>query len=354
MQLIRIITFTDRGYELAERISEAMPDHVVQIRDRDQDADAWIRESFDLRIPILFISACGIAVRLIAPYVKDKYTDSAVIVADEAGRYVIPILSGHLGRANRLADVISRAIGAECVLTTATDVNSLIAIDVLADINGLAITDRDGVKRISSKLLKEGRLTIAIQDGIGYDAENVPDEISIVPYVSGPALEDREPGVIADVIISDDMSMTRYATLHLRPVNYVLGIGCKKGTSAVDIDAVVRSCIEDSGLTIAQCDIAAVSSIDLKAAERGLLRFAATAGIPFITYSADELNGVEGDFSASEFVKEVTGVDNVCERAAILCAWTLGSSATLTVRKYAHDGVSVAIARMDKRMIKWD
>lgn len=353
MQLIRIITFTDRGYDLADRIRGSLPDHMIQMKDESQDMEGWLRESFELRIPILFISACGIAVRLIAPFVKDKYTDSAVIVADEAGHYVIPILSGHMGRGNRLADRISWAIGAQSILTTATDVNGLIAIDVFADINRLTVTDRDGVKRVSAKLLKTGRITMALQDGIGYDADKVPDEISIVPYTVEASSSGSGPATIADVIISDDLAMTEHAALCLKPRNWVMGIGCKKGTPAEDIDSAVRSCIESSGLSVSQKDIAAQTSIDLKTAEPGMLRFAAASGIPYITYSAEELNRVEGDFSASEFVKEVTGVDNVCERSALLYAGTLGSSAVLAVRKYAHDGVSVAIARVDKRMIKW-
>ena len=356
MQLIRMITFTDRGYELAARIRDSIPDHIVQIMDKGQDTDTWVRETFELRIPLFFISACGIAVRFIAPYVNDKYIDSAVIVADEAGDYVIPILSGHLGGANRLAKEISEIIGARCVLTTASDVNGLLAIDVFADINRLIITDRQGVKRVSSKLLKTGRITMAIQDGIDFDKDNVPDEVRIVDYPSDmdiSGLKQVHEHDKIDVIISNDGSASEYAALHLKPADYVLGIGCKKGTSTEDIDAVVRSGIEASGVAITQDDIAAVASIDLKAAETGLLRFAATLGIPFITYSADSLNEVEGNFTGSGFVKEITGVDNVCERAALLYAGSIGTAATLILRKYAYNGVSVAMACVDKRIIRW-
>ena len=121
MQLIRIFSFTGQGSALADKIkgscSKLLCEHYPGSGE-GIDIDALVKDSFSLRLPMLFIGAAGIAVRKIAPYVKDKLSDSAVLVADEAGRFVIPVLSGHVGGANALAKTIAKGIGAEAVITT--------------------------------------------------------------------------------------------------------------------------------------------------------------------------------------------------------------------------------------------
>jgi len=136
---IAVISFTYRGAELAEHIQKVMDDAwTCKLYTKCSDARAdgigmpveqplftWAGEQFAAGNALLFISACGIAVRSIAPHVKDKLSDVPVLVADEAGKFVIPLLAGHYGGANRLAGELSRALGATAVLTTATDVNGL-------------------------------------------------------------------------------------------------------------------------------------------------------------------------------------------------------------------------------------
>ena len=110
--VIRVCYFTEQGKQLFERISGEWEEIIPEIRQRTQVLEAWVEESFQRHLPILFIGACGIAVRSIAPFVRDKLEDSPVLVMDEKGEFVIPILSGHVGGANALAKMIAERPGA--------------------------------------------------------------------------------------------------------------------------------------------------------------------------------------------------------------------------------------------------
>ena len=116
---------------------------------------AWTGAEFQRSDALIFVGACGITVRAIAPFVQDKFHDPAVLCVDEAGTFVIPILSGHVGGANRLAEFVAGGIGAVPVVTTATDVERKFAVDVFAKDHGLVITDRVLAKRISADILAE-------------------------------------------------------------------------------------------------------------------------------------------------------------------------------------------------------
>ncbi len=341
MQLIRIYSFTNKGDELADRIKTLCPELMCEHyngRGEGELVDQLISDSFSLRIPMLFIGAAGIAVRKIAPYVKDKLTDSAVLVADEAGRFVVPILSGHVGGANKIAETIAQKIGAEAVITTATDVEGVFAADVFAKENGLRILNRDGIKAVSAKLLKEGRLTVAVSSDINvkvfFPGEKPPKELEVLPY---PA-----EGGSADIMISDTLDDGINALLYLKPMNYVIGIGARKGVRQEKIHEAIKHALAICGLSEDGGDIAALASIDLKSGERGILACAAKMQVPFYTYSAEELAGTKGIFTASGFVEEKTGVDNVCERAAVCCA---GAGAKLLLKKTVFDGVTIAVAQ---------
>ncbi len=344
--MIRICAFTDRGRRLADQIESKMPEHLFERRGDGENLKLWTKKAFSLRVPIVFIGACGIAVRTIAPYVQDKLWDSPVIVVDEKGEYVIPILSGHMGGGNDLAILLAKCLGAQAVLTTATDVNHLFAIDVFARANGLSICERGGIQRVSAKLLQEGKITMCIAPDIAYEECEVPDEVQILPYESGQSPD----VVITNVPQGWKQSGTETQPLILAPKQYVLGIGCKKDTAMENIACLADKILQDPKLNSTYEEVAAIASIDLKARERGLLLFGAWHHIEIKTYTTDELSAVPGKFTESEFVKNVTGVSNVCERAAVCCA---GEGAELVVKKVAQDGVTVAVARRKGRIIEW-
>lgn len=161
MKTISILSFTERGKLLAEKLSAALnKNHTTEVFDRRTDAKAYLSEHFAEKDVFIFICAAGIAVRLIAPLIRGKDVDPAVVVMDEFGRYAIPILSGHLGGANEAAAEIAELTGAQVILTTATDINGKFAVDVWSKYAGCKIMDVSGIKTVSSAVLAGEKIGI--------------------------------------------------------------------------------------------------------------------------------------------------------------------------------------------------
>ena len=294
---------------------------------------AWAGEQMAARHALIFIGACGIAVRAIAPWIMDKLHDSPVLVADEMGKYVIPLLSGHVGGANELAVRLAGALGAIPVITTATDLHDSFAVDIFAKRNDLRICNREGIAKVSAKVLAGEEITMSVQTGHLAVDETIPPGIRLCAY---PPVEK------VDVLIADDTEETfrkESAELLLQPKKYILGVGCKKDTDSAKLDLFLKKILEEQGIVIEQ--IAALASIDVKKEERCLLEFSEKYRIPFRTYTAQELQAVPGEFHGSEFVKTQVGVDNVCERAALKAA---GTGGWILLGKQAQDGMTVAVA----------
>ncbi len=269
---------------------------------------------------LLFVGAAGIAVRAISPHLRGKTADLAVLAMDEAGKFVIPLLSGHLGGANALARTLAEGLGGTAVLTTATDVNGRFSPDAWAAEHGLAISSLEAAKAVSAAILKG----------------DVPFLCDLP--VSGPlpaGLVRGEKGPVG-IYLGYRTASPFETTLRLIPKVLRLGLGCRRGTSAEDIEAAAVQVLEDQRIDRRALRLAA--SIDLKKDEAGLLELCAKWSLPVEFYSAGELNAVPGAFTPSAFVEEVTGVDNVCERAAALGA------ARLIVRKTVRGGVTAALA----------
>ena len=190
--ILRVCTFTAQGEALARKTFEEWTEMIPQYRSADVSLEQWTGACFEKHLPILFIGACGIAVRAIAPFVRDKLSDSAVLVMDEQGRFIIPILSGHVGGANALAKKLADKTGAVLVLTTATDVEGTFSVDVFAMENGLQIKNRDGIRKVSAKLLRGEKVTITWEDGIqaaitegsGTEGAELPEGLVFVPFSS--------------------------------------------------------------------------------------------------------------------------------------------------------------------------
>ena len=302
-----------------------------------EDKKSWIGSLWGEKA-LFFIGAAGIAVRMIAPHVKDKFTDSPVLVMDEKGSYVIPLLSGHVGGAVELAKEIAEKIDAQAVFTTATDVEQKFAVDVFAKSNGLVLTDRKKAKEISAVVLdgkKIGFYSVFPVEG------KLPEELKLCeteellrnyPYgirIAERSGERREEETILDLL----------------PKNLVLGIGCRKGISEEEIQSAVNEVKKILGFT--EKEVSEIDSIDLKKEEAGLLSYAAKWKLPFYTFSAEELGKVKCVSSHSEFVRKVTGVDNVCERAAILAA---GEDGRLLMPKQCMNRVTIAVAEKKVRI----
>jgi len=316
---LRLIAFTRRGFSLAQRLAEGLGGQAMRCGEPLPLA-RWTQRAFEEADGLIFVGAAGIAVRAIAPHVRSKAGDPAVVVVDEGGRYAIPILSGHLGGANDLAVKAARLCGGVPVLTTATDVNGVFAVDQWARRQGCLVLEPERIKGVSSRLL-DGQ-TVRFYSAFPISGR-CPE--GLMPAGEGPW----------DVTVSVDPPGD--GALHLVPPIAVLGVGCKRGTPWEAVQAMFERLTGESGLREEAVTLAC--TIDRKREEPGLLEFCARRGLALRTFSAEELGRAEGEFSASAFVESVTGVDNVCERSAVL-----GSGGRLWKKKMAGDGVTMAVA----------
>lgn len=359
-----VISFTRRGEGVCEKLANAMKAAGMECcgytgrKTGNRDAalqtisgslSEWTRQQFTACDGLIFIGAAGIAVRLIAPYLKDKLTDPAVVVVDEAEQFAISLLSGHVGGANRLAEWTAEILNAAPVITTASDVRGRNAIDVWAADYGFVLTDRKLAKEIAAALL-EGEQVGFFSDASVETPENSGYEAGVVHRLNiwVTCRAQPEPDVLALMLSKksearqlseSELPRQDMKFLRLVPKTLVLGIGCRRDTPEEKIETAVRETLAEHNLDIR--GVSAIASIDLKKDEAGLMETAAGLAVPFFTYSSEELVAVQGDFTESGFVCQVTGVGNVCERSALCCA---GAGGRLIVKKQVHTGVTVAVA----------
>ena len=269
---------------------------------------------------LVFVGSVGIAVREIAPFVRSKLTDPAVVSMDELGTFVIPLLSGHIGGANDLALRLAEVVGGTAVITTATDINKKFSVDAWAARNGLHITNLNTAKAVSAEIL-ERPVPIKSDFPIVNDLPN--------------ATVSADSGRIG-IYISCKKDKPFEETLLLVPRVLHLGIGCRRGTPVENFRQAVDTVLKEHN--IHPKAIKQVTSIDIKSNETGLLEFCQERELPAVFYSAQQLWEVPGEFTKSQCVLRYTGVDNVCERSSMIGA------EKLLVKKTVRNGVTVAIS----------
>lgn len=362
--ILSIISFTEKGIQLSKKIENALKtaqevkirlytkckmfpvinwageqiqEKCVRVVYVEESITDWAGEQMQAKNALLFIGACGIAVRAIAPYLISKLQDVPVLVMDESGHHIIPILSGHMGGANGLAESIAEKTGAEPVITTATDIRRKFAVDLFAKKNGFAIINKEGIAKVSAKVLAGREVTLSVmpertKERSRIKESSLPAGVRLVPY---------PPAGFADIVVSSE-NKEFDASILLSPREYVIGLGCKKGKSADEIDQFVSKKLANLGIATTQ--LFALASISQKAKEQGIVAWCSRQGIPFWTYTAEELEEMEGDFAESSFVKEQVGVGNVCERAAVRAC---GQNGKLIARKEAENGITIAVAQRE-------
>lgn len=282
----------------------------------------------------IFIMAIGIVVRVIAPFIKGKEIDPAIVVMDEAGRFVISLLSGHLGGANELAREVAGRIGATPVITTATDVcGKLCAEDLAKELEG-EIENVRMIKNVNAAFLHDEPVAI-----------NIPSEKRDTLKCSGNLIFYDN---IEDLLGSE--YLTRIAVtnrlregiekgcLVIRPRNLVVGVGCNRNTSANEIEEAVFKVLWDNGLS--QNSIRNLASINVKGDEAGLLDFAKRHDLTIDFYTKEELEKGKLETPPSLHVVKAVGVGGVCEPAAMLSA----KASMLLVPKVKSGNVTVAVA----------
>jgi cobalt-precorrin 5A hydrolase/precorrin-3B C17-methyltransferase len=279
----------------------------------------------------IFIMAAGIVVRTIAPLIRDKRSDPAVVVLDEKGEHAVSLLSGHLGGANDLARDIADFLGAEAIITTASDVSRLTSIDLWARDNDLVIEDWELLPHVGTRLLNKGRLSV-------YTDVELPMPAGFV-RVHEPSSADL---LVTHRLLSPSRSAKDPSPLTLRPGNLVVGIGCNKGTFAEEIENAVRKVLVGHNLAFAS--VRSVATIDMKTGEPGIRLFSNRNSFDILSFAAGELNGVAG-IPKSEAAFRATRARAVAEPAALLAA----GAKRLLVPKNKVGNVTVAVAQMKER-----
>jgi cobalt-precorrin 5A hydrolase len=344
---IAVIAVTRNGVNLALQIQAKMPGCVCHVPARHRFALAMGAVGFDrvgAVVPelwrrfrsLVFIMATGIVVRQVAPLLKHKTQDPAVVVLDERGRYVISLVSGHLGGANRLATEVAGITGGQAVITTATDVQNRPAVDLIAQELGLEIENPELLKTVARSLLDDEPLWV-------YDPERriepyLAEEENISWLWEGAVAAD-EPVDGIGIWVSESLPPDGWRCLLLRPRNLVVGMGCNRGTAAEEIVDLLCRVFEHERLSLRS--IRNFASIEAKADEGGILEAGRQLGRPVHFYSPKELEKVAVP-NPSPVVLAHMGVESVCEATALVSA----QSSELIVVKQKTANVTLAVARV--------
>lgn len=319
---IGIVALTRGGKTLAEKLAQNLNEAQVLAKEHGQKVAETIARAWTHYDGIVCVMAAGIAVRAIAPLVKDKMTDPCVIVLDEKGRHVISLLSGHLGGGNALSRSIAALTGGTPVITTASDTLELVALDLWAREQGLSPPPRDLLTEISTQLVNNGRLKFYTD----VEVESLP-----------PGLERVKKGSLAELIVSPSTKFPADAAC-FRPRNLVVGIGCNRGTPPAEFEEALAELFDELCLSIKS--IRNLASIDKKNDETGLLQFGHDNkwSIDFFTKEAiNSLNNLEISFAALKAV----GAIGVAEPTALLSA----KSNILLSRKRKWKNITMAVAQ---------
>ena len=346
---ISMICYTLTGQQTGERLKKGMEKlgHTVSLFTKSKyipgsikgSCMEWTKEQFESSDSIIFIGAAGIAVRSIAPFVQSKKRDPAVLVTDECGRFVISLLSGHLGGANELTHLAANILQATPVVTTATDLEGKFAVDVFAKKNNCHIFRMKEAKEVSAALLAG--------EPVGFYSE-FPWEGELP---EGLILCKEKPLTRIGIAVTVHKDCNPFeSTTHVVPPAVILGMGCRKNKEPEAVEEAAMECLKEHQIYPEAVGI--LASIDIKKEEPGLLALSQRLGIPFETFSGEELLAIEGEFTPSSFVSKTVGVDNVCERSAAKAAEQMSADTDIFFiqRKHGANGVTTALALGEWRM----
>lgn len=282
---------------------------------------------------LIFIMALGIVVRIIAPLLESKKSDPAVLTIDDTAQNVISTLSGHLGGANQMTVEIADFLKARPVITTATDCNNKLAVDLLAQRLDCKIKPFDRLKKANGALLFGSELHIFSDYKIKIKADNN------IKIYSLEQLQELRSSEAFEVIISNQKFKLQENQLQLIPRNIVLGIGCRKNTTAAAIRRSLKSLLEE--LNLLPASIKKIATIDLKKEEAGILELAAENNWPLEIIEREKIKEVETglDIKKSDFVKKITGVAAAASPAAVLASGV----GKLIADKKKYEGITLSV-----------
>lgn len=355
-QKTAIVAITKNGAELGQRLIHLLPESHLYVPAKfasEQKAGVCffrkpvketVREIFSRYESLVLIMAVGIAVRLVASELKGKHEDPAVVVMDERGKFVVSLLSGHIGGANEMTRKVASFVGAQPVVTTASEVSGTLAVGLLGRELGWELDDSANVSNVSAAVVNEEEVGIyqdAGERNWWTKTNPLPDNICI--FASLESLE--ESGCPAALIITDRLLGREFRALLKRAVVYrpkslVVGMGCNRGVSCSRIEEAVTQVLLEHALSIKS--IRNVATIDLKRHEHGVLEFARNYSLPVEFFAKETLEQVEFPSSPSSIALNCVGVQAVCEPAALLSS----KGTSLVVPKTKLGDITIAVGRV--------
>lgn len=339
---VAIIALTEDGVKIGEELNQQLTDSDLylfaklksELESKDFNSlSSLVGRLFEDYDGLIFIMALGIVVRVIAPYLKDKRSDPAVVTVDETGKQAISTLSGHLGGANSLAKEVAEIIGAEPIITTATDCKKKLAFDLLAQRLNAVLTPFKNLKLANAALVNNKAVNIFTDLELELE---LPEKVKVFPLEK---LTEEELPAGFPVVISKQKIDLKQPYLQLVPQNIIVGIGCRKGVAVDLISAALTSAL--GRLNFRLESIKALATVDLKEDEVGIKQLAQRLEVPVEIASRDEIKAVEFDYRASEFVEEKIGVEGVCDLVAMISA----QNPELKLKKQILDGVTIAVVQ---------
>ncbi len=318
LRRIAVLAVTRGGRRLARQVAEKIP--AADLLEANLSVSEKLSKSWHDYDGFICVMAAGIVLRSIAPLLGDKQHDPCIVVMDEQGRFVVSLLSGHLGGGNDLAREVAALTGGEAVITTASDTLGLTAIDLWAREQRLIAADRTQLTRASAYLVAQGviRVFSEVKGTLPLDFQEAADAAS------------------ARIIISCKTNWPADRLL-LHPPQLVVGIGCNRGVDCLEIEEAMREMFARHAL--AHQSVIKLASIDLKRDEEGLLDFCRRHNRSMEFFPKQQLNKVAG-VSYSAAVMKATGAQGVAEPAALLAAQT----DQLIIRKEKWKNVTLAVA----------
>lgn len=342
-----VIAITRNGARLGARLREGLGAELFVLAKYRGQAGSAAQGFDDLgellarlwreRRGIVCIMATGIVVRLVAPLLEGKDKDPAVVVMDDAGKFAISLLSGHLGGGNELAERCAFVSGARAVITTATDVNGLPSFDMLAKDHGWVIDDLGRVKLLNSLLLDNEEIAVVDPSSQVRSYFHGRGRLAFYDtFVAGTRSGARGVLIVTNSIVPPQLAAENL--LVLRPRNLVLGVGCNSGTGREEIEAVILTNLKR--LLLSPQSIACLATAEAKREEPGLVACAEALQVPLRWFSSEELNNVEVPSPPSNHALKAIGATGVAEPAALLAS----GGGKLLLGKVKSGNVTLAIA----------
>jgi len=292
-----IISFSNYGKELEDKLLKMFSQKVELnffVKTENESSNDFVKKAFDFahfskKVLIIFIGALGICVRKINPFIQSKITDPAVLCIDDCSKFVIPVLSGHLGGANETAHHIAQKLGAIPIITTSTDIHHKFAIDVWCKKHNFDLQNK-----------------------------NIESISKFICDINSSSLKNEKI--------------------------FYIGVGCKKNTSNEKMISFIKNTLLENEIPIEL--VKSIASIDVKKDEEAIKNLSNVLNTELHFYTCDELKTCESlidgnvEFSKSNFVQQTVGIDCVCERSAFLSS----KYKILLIKKIAIDGMTLAIA----------